>query len=297
MVDARAMRAETKGTIAVALAACGWGTWALFLRGAGLPAAWTSVLILSVIALASLGPALLRRGPRRAPALFALLALAAATEAGNYLFYFGALARGPIAIAVLTHYLAPVVVAALAPVVLREPLGRRTPLSLVASLCGLSLLVLGGGGLSGAALPAAIFGATSALFYGANTIVSKKLLGPFSNAELLSYHCALAALLLALVTRDPLPPWRAFLWAPLAGAIVLGAGGGALFYAGLRAIPSQRAAVLTYLEPLVAAIVGAAAFGERLGLAGIAGGALILAGGAAVALSPMEDTEKTTLGM
>ena len=287
------MRAATKGTLQVALAAGGWGTWALFLRPAGLPASWTSVLILSVIALAALAPALARRGGRRSLSLWALLALAAATDAGNYVFYFGALSRGPIAVAVLTHYLAPVVVAALAPLLLREPLGKRTPWSLAASLCGLALIVLGGEGLSGAALPAALFGAASALFYGVNTLVSKKLLGPFSSAELLAYHCALAAGLLALVTHDPLPPWRAFVWAPLAGALLLGAGGGALFYAGLRAIPSQRAAVLTYLEPLVAALVGAVAFGERLGAAGLAGGALILAGGAAIALAPVEDTEKT----
>jgi drug/metabolite transporter (DMT)-like permease len=44
--------------------------------------------------------------------------------------------------------------------------------------------------------------------------------------------------------------------------------------------------VLTYLEPLVAALVGYFFFAEPLGPAGLVGGALIIAGGAAVALSP-----------
>ncbi len=287
------MRRDLRGTLAVALSACGWGTWALFLRGHGLPPSWQSVLILCVMAVASLPAALSRRGPRRPPAVWGLLLLAAATEAGNFFFYFSALDRGPIAVAVLTHYLAPVVVAACAPFFLREPLGRRTPWALFASLAGLALLVLGGG-VSGAALPAAILGATSALFYGANTLVSKKLLGPLSNAELLSYHCALSALLLALLAREPVPPLRAFVWLPLVGALCIGAGGGALYYAGLRVIPAQRASVLTYLEPLVAAMVGAIAFGERLGAAGLVGAALILAGGAFLVFAPVDDTQEKT---
>ena len=286
------MRSDLRGTLAVAAAACGWGTWALFLRGHGLPPSWQSVMILSVMALASLPAALSRRGPRRATSVWAFLLLAAATVAGNFILYFSALDRGPIAVAVLTHYLAPVVVAACAPFFLREALGRRTPWALFGSLTGLALLVLGGG-VTGAALPTAVLGGASALFYGANTLVSKKLLGPLTGAELLSYHCALSAALLALLSREPLPPLRGFLWLPLAGALVIGAGGGALYYAGLRAIPAQRAAVLTYLEPLVAALVGAIAFGERLSAAGLAGAALILASGAWVALAPVDDTEAT----
>jgi DME family drug/metabolite transporter len=297
-------RRDLRGTLAVAAAACGWGTWALFLRGHGLPPAWQSVLILSVIALASLPAALLRRGPRRPLAIWGLLLLAALTECGNYLFYFSALDRGPIAVAVLTHYLAPVVVAAFAPLLLREPLGRRTPWALLASLAGLSLLVLGQVfGAGGAAGPAALlgaasalfYGAASALFYGANTLVSKKLLGPLADAELLSYHCALSALLLAAFAPYPPPGLRAFLWLPLAGALLVGAAGGALYYAGLRVIPAQRASVLTYLEPLVAAVVGALVFGERLGAAGLLGAALILGGGVFIVLAPVEDTENKTL--
>src|SRR5438128_353670 len=133
MLDARRSLA---GTFLVAAAAAGWGTWALFLRGHGLPPAWQSVMILTVIAviwLPSAAVASVRRG-RRSRMAWMLLGAAALTDAGNYLCYFGALDRGPIALAVLTHYLAPVVVAVLAPVLLRESLTRRTAWSLAASL-------------------------------------------------------------------------------------------------------------------------------------------------------------------
>jgi drug/metabolite transporter (DMT)-like permease len=278
---------SSTGTLLVALAAAGWGTWALFLRGSSVPPAWQSVLILSVIGLAALPPALLRRGQRRRFAAWALLGVAAVTDAGNYICYFGALSRGPIALAVLTHYLAPVVVAGLAPAVLREPLSKRTMAALGISLIGLMLLVLGDGGLPRAALWTAVLGAISALFYGANTLVTKKLFADFSPAEVLSYHCLLAALLVALSAGEPPPPPGAFLWSPLCGALLLGACGASLFYAGLRWIPAQRAAVLTYLEPVVAALVGALFFAEQLGPAGIAGAALVLGGGVAVALAPV----------
>ena len=119
--------------------------------------------------------------------------------------------------------------------------------------------------------------------YGAIVLLSKRLLPEFSGPELLSYHCAASALLLLPLAGAPPDP-RLFLGRTLIGAALLGGIGGALFYLGLSRIPAQRAAVLTYLEPLVAALVGALAFGEALGPTGMTGAALILIAGAAVAV-------------
>jgi len=121
------MRSFWLGTAAVCAAAGGWGLWALFLRGSGLPPAWQSVLILSVIALLWLAPALSPRGRpttlARPPRRWLDLGLLGAADAGNYLLYFAAVDRGPLALAVLTHYLAPVLVALAAPAFLGERLG------------------------------------------------------------------------------------------------------------------------------------------------------------------------------
>ena len=280
-------KAPVRGTIFVALSATGWGTWALFLRNHGLPPGWQSVMILCVVALSWLPAALrdTRRAARRSGAAWAVLAASALTDAANYLTYFGALDRGPIALAVLTHYLAPLVVAGLSPLLLSEKLTLRTQVCLAASLGGLALLVLGDGGLPRASAVTAAVGAMSALFYGLNTLFTKKALGSFSIPEAISYHCLAAAVLVAPFAGAP-PGAGAFLWSPLAGAFLVGACGAACFYAGLRLIPANRAAVLTYLEPLVAAIVGWLAFHEPLGPAGLAGGGLIIAGGIAVAVQP-----------
>ena len=273
------------GTACVALAAMGWGTWSLFVRGRGLPAAWESVMILVVIGAASLPGALLSasRSPRRPARAWLRMGALGIVDAGNYVCYFAAIERA-VGVGVLTHYLAPVLVAALAPIYLREPPGRRTPLALGGAVAGLVLLVLGGDRLGGAALPAAAFGAASAFFYAGNTLISKKLFAQFTPAEALSFHSFIAAIVLAVLARDALPPLRMFLFAPLAGALLAGTVCGWLYYVGLRLIPAQRAAVLTYLEPLVGTVVGAVAFGERLGAPGLLGAALVLVSGAAVAL-------------
>ena len=296
-VPATASR-DLPGTLLVALAAGGWGTWSLFLRGSGLQPSWQSVLILVVITVGSLPAALLGARPHaraRAPSLWWMLVVLGLLDAGNYVLFFSAIDRGPVGVAVLCHYLAPVVVAALAPWFLGERLGKRTPLALAASLCGLGLLVLGGGGLSGDALPAALLGAASAFFYGGIILVSKRLLPDFSGAELLAYHCAVSALVLGLLALapagvpgagGPLPALASFGGRPLVGAVLLGVIGAQVFYVGLRRIPAQRAAVLSYFEPLVAAAVGVLAWGERLRPMGIAGGLLICAGGVVVALQP-----------
>jgi drug/metabolite transporter (DMT)-like permease len=273
------------GTLAVAAAACGWGLWALFLRGSGVAPPWQSVLILGVITLAWAIPALRDgRGRARPLRLWALLGALAVLDAGNYVLFFAAVDRGPIAVAVLTHYLAPVVVAALAPALLAEPLGRRTLPALAVSLGGLALLLAGGPGPRPDPVTA-LLGAGSALFYGGNTLLAKRLLRDFSVAEVLCWHSALSALLL-LPLAGPPPPLHALSGRPLLGALLAGAGGGALYCAGLQRIPAQRAAVLTYAEPLVASLVGALAFGERLGAAGVVGAALIVGGGLWVALQP-----------
>jgi drug/metabolite transporter (DMT)-like permease len=286
------------GLLLVGTAAVGWGTWTLFLRGSGIAPSWQSILILLVVGVVSLPLALRGRARphalRRRTPLWLLLGLLGLLDAGNYICFFTAVHRGPIAVAVLTHYLAPVITAVLAPLFLGEPLSRRTPPALLCALAGLFLLVSGSGGLSGAALPAALFGGASALFYGVNTIVGKKLLLDFSPAEVLSYHSFVAALALLPLAEGGPPPLHLILWRPLAGALFIGYGCGALFLAGLRRVPAQRGAVLTYLEPLVASAVGALAFHESLAPPSIAGGALILAGGAAIVLETVREPDESS---
>jgi drug/metabolite transporter (DMT)-like permease len=57
-----------------------------------------------------------------------------------------------------------------------------------------------------------------------------------------------------------------------------------LYYTGLKHAQASRAVLVATLEPVVALLLAALVIGERLGLAGLAGSALVLAGAVTSAL-------------
>jgi drug/metabolite transporter (DMT)-like permease len=286
-----AFGAAALGYALVAAAACAWGTWPLILRPAEkiapIPPALESCLVLVALTLMSAPVALRdRRSVTRArsPSDWLGIGWIGVADAMNVYLFFAAYQRTSVAIAVLTHYLAPIFVALAAPFALKERADGRTYVAVAIAFGGLVLLLAPWDAearptdVAGAAL-----GAGSAVFYASNVIANKKLLA-FSASELVFYHGFVSLPILAALVP-------AGLWWTLgtrAGAIVAvgslgpGALAGLIFVWGLRRIPASHASTLTLLEPLVAVIVGALAYGETLGARGVAGGALILAGAALV---------------
>ena len=158
----------------VALAAFGWGTWPLFLRHAeeggqagGIPPSLEAAVAMALLTL--MAGALVLRDRLRVRATrgdWMKIAFLGVADALNVILFFAAYQRTSVAIAVLTHYLTPVLVALAAPVFLGEPRRRLTFVAVFASFGGLLLLLAPwsatrhAGDLVGAGL-----GAASALFY------------------------------------------------------------------------------------------------------------------------------------
>lgn len=272
---------RVRAAFAVGGAAASWGLWSLFTRPAQLPSA-TAGLIVFV----AMGVIMLPSAWRAAPIVWTsqarwLLAANAALDALNLLTFFAAMDHTTVAIAVLTHYLAPVLIALTAPWIDRQRVAGALPAAVVA--VGGLVLVLepwrGGGAPFGAVL-----GATSALAYAGNVFAVRRLGVSIGAARAVSYHSWGAALLMlpfALASGGS-PTVAGLAWLVL-GAIVLGAIAGAAFVWGVAVIGSAPAAMLTYLEPLVAVAIGAAVWGEPLGRFAVVGGALVLGSGAYVA--------------
>lgn len=285
--------------VQVAAAAMLWGTWSLFLRPANVDPLWTSPILLSVVVIVA-GPLLLRksaRGPETAPPRarreWGWMALLGVLDAGNVLCFFAAMGVTTIAVAVLSHYLAPVFVALLAPSMLHTPREKRAvPLAMIA-LVGLVLVLepwrLDATTTIGRPMLGASLGASSAVFYAANVIVTKRMGNRFTAEEQLVWHSVVSALLLgavAVVWRAPLPDAHGMRLVLLAGAIV-GASAGLLFLYGLRRIPAEHAGMLCFLEPLTAVIVAWLAWHETPGTIAMLGGILVAAAGASsVARAP-----------
>jgi len=274
-----------RGAALVAAAAFLWGLWPLFLKHTELPGYAAGFTAMAVVSLTALPVMLLRRGKRSTRrALLALLGVGA-TDAGNVALYFGAVDRGPVAVAVLTHYLAPLLVCFGAPLFLHEKWSKRALIATPVVL-GALWLVVTGGAVHELAWATAALGAGSAFFYAANVLCSKAAAESFAPFEVVALHAPVAALCLLLVFREnALPHQLDFgLAGVLLGSVVCGLLATVFFNLGLRRVSSPVAGVFTYLEPITAAAVGVLFFREALGPWRIVGAAVVLACGAWVAL-------------
>jgi len=269
------------GVAQCAMAACAWGTWALFLRPTGLPGTASAPILLLLIG-ASLLPAipLDRVTPRWDRTSLALLAVFAVTDAVNCGAYFMAMSVTTLGVAVLSHYLAPLLVALFSPLIDGERVPGARLAALVAT-CGLALVLEPWRGGEDGRMLGASLGALSAVGYAGNIFAVKRLSDRVGPARAVSFHAPLSALLLLpFMPFGELRALDARSWMLLVvSGILLGGWAGLLFTRGLRVIGPTRAAALAFLEPLVAVIVGALAFGEAIGAATAVGTLLVVASG------------------
>ncbi len=275
-----------------------WGSIALLVRATD---AHPTVIVFWRVAFAALAigaylalkgrlgelPALPGRTKARIAAMGVLLAL-------NWVLFLGALTLTKVAVAVLLGYLGPVFVAVLNPIVSRQPFDRRIALPLVLAMAGTALIVGpqdfsldDGRHLLGAGLALA-----SSFTYAVLIVFVKRLLrGIPASTYMLGEYLVAAAVLLpaALLLTGPV---GAVEWAALATlGIVHTAFTGALFLTGLRLVPADRAAILTYAEPVSAVAFAALLLGERASTTTLLGGAAVVAAGVMVArLAPAATT-------
>jgi DME family drug/metabolite transporter len=271
------------GLLMVTLAAASWGTWSLFLRPTGLPATITSPIVVLVMGLVLLPAALRAPRARWDRATLGLLALYAATDALNILCFFAALGRTTVAVAVLTHYLAPILIALAAPRIDRVPSRGATPAAAFA-LVGLAIVLEPWRAPAAGAAAGAALGVASAFCYAANVIVVGRIAARIGTVRAMSYHSLLGAVAtapLALLGLDRVTGED--LARLVAGASTIGALSGVVFLFGLARVGAARAAVLTFAEPLVAVAVGALVWEEPLHATAALGGAMVLGAGIHVA--------------
>ena len=283
------------GSALVVAAAALWGCWSLAFKNAerlspSLSAATESAVVF-VVMLATMVPlsivsrarAVKRGVASNAPrptAAWALLLLLGVSDAANALCFFAAMQKTSVAVAVLTHYLTPLFVAALSPWVLQEPARRSTWGALLLALSGLVLLLRPWAAVGGDAtdLTGALLGASSAVFYAINVFLSKRLQDRFDAIEIASWPkvTSTVALVVVAVVSGGAKPEASALLVLVAGGLACGALPTMLFYAGLRRIPASQASVLTLVEPLVAVVLGVVVWGEALHPLGVVGGLCVL---------------------
>jgi len=133
-------RAYALGTIAVVAAASSWGLWSLFVRPAALPAMTFALVVFLVMGVVTLPAVAMEPAPLWSRRAYFLLVMNGLWDAANVLTFFAAMQETTVAVAVLTHYLAPVLVAVLAPYVDREHVRGAIPGAIIACV-GLALVL------------------------------------------------------------------------------------------------------------------------------------------------------------
>ncbi len=293
---------ERRGSLAITSAAVIWGFWGVAVHLADMDGALAGCISLFSIAIFAL-PTLPRRIPRGWLMWWPLLATGL-TDAANALLYFEALRRGPVPIAVLSHYLAPVLVALLSPLMLRaervtigasdgDRLGEaqrstrmvrqrpslRVLVALPIALVGLGLLLgeevlhLGAGAITGA------LGAASAFFYALQVLIQKRSGDVLTPAELIVWHALVSGFILLPFALQAPAPALGSAAIIIGSAAVGGAFAGSVFLWGLRHVAAAKAGVLTYIEPMVGVAAGALILGHHVPAWAPLGGVLILAAG------------------
>lgn len=195
-----------------------------------------------------------------------------------------ALTHVPVSIAVILSNTAPVFIALLALFWLREPLRRSTVLGMLLSFSGVLLLVLRGGGPSGAldlggVSAALLSGLTWAVF----TVGGRSLVTRYDPLHMVALAALVGALCLVPLTVL-LTPSATLAGSPavLAGGLYLGIVpvgiGYVLWYRALRRLRAAQAAAIQYLVPVWTVVIAVVWLGEPLTLPLLGGMLLVLAG-------------------
>ena len=285
------MSTPALGYALVAFAAASWGLWPLILRyaeGFGpVDATVWSAALMGVSTLATV-PSLARFEVTAAHrAKLRYVALLGVSNAANAWFFFQAYRTTSVALAICTHYLAPILVSLFAPFVNGEARHPRAVASAFIGFGGL-LLILNpwSAVLDRAALLGSAFGVASAFAYAANVFLNRRIGDTFTGAQITCLHGVVATLLLLLLTSKS--AWMntsaATLGVVAASGLTLGAASGIAFIVGLRFIPTAHAAVLTFAEPVVALILGVTLLGESLSARACLGAIAVVCAGVYVVL-------------
>lgn len=209
-----------------------------------------------------------------------LLLLSGVTMGVNWVLLFEAYKYTTVSVATLCYYFAPVIVMVLSPLLFKERLTAKQIICFSFSTVGLVMITgIGVGGASNNFLGIA-FGLSAAVFYASVVILNKKIKKVEGLPRtLLQFLSAIAVLLVYVIINGEfsLSKLDAGGWASLIAVGVLHTGFAyCLYFSSLKALSGQQAAILSYIDPLVAVIVSVTVLQETITIWQIAGGALIL---------------------
>lgn len=217
---------------------------------------------------------------------FVLLCLSGAAMGVNWILLFEAYNYTSVAAATLCYYLAPMFVVLASPLLLHERLTRRKLLCVCVALLGMVFVsgILQTGVSGSGEIRGILLGVGAAAFY-ASVILMNKCLGSVPAYERTIVQLGAAGIVLlpyVLITEIPMQLQLTKAALPMLLVVCILHTGVAymLYFGSLMHLKAQTAAILSYIDPLVAVALSALLLKEPMGLNGVIGAALVL--GAAI---------------
>ena len=199
----------------------------------------------------------------------------------NWILLFEAYRYTTVSVAALSYYFAPVIVTLVCPILFKEKMGAKQWICFVMSTIGI-VLITGIGDLSGSNrhFMGILFGLGAAVLYATVVLLNKFIKGVSGvHRTFLQFAAALLTLLpyVLLTSGFTLGNLDASGWISLLVVGIVHSGiAYCLYFSALKDIPGQEAAILSYIDPLVAVAVSVFVLGEQLTALQLIGGILIL---------------------
>lgn len=206
-----------------------------------------------------------------------LLLLSGGAMGINWILLFEAYRYTTVSTATLCYYFAPVIVTLLSPILFREALTPRQILCFAMATLGLVLItgVEGRGNLTGI-----LFGLGAAAFYAAVVLLNKYIRHTAGIQRTFLQFLATIVILIPYVAATggvTLSRLNSIGWVCLLVVGIFHTGiTYCLYFSSLKAIPGQSAAILSYIDPLVAVLISVTVLHEPLSWQQALGGTLIL---------------------
>lgn len=210
-----------------------------------------------------------------------LLLLSGVAMGFNWILLFQAYKYTTVSVATLSYYFAPVIVTVACPILFKERMGPKQWICFGMSTVGI-VLITGLGNLSTGSnhFIGILFGLGAACLYATVILINKFIQNVDGiHRTFLQFLAAILVLIpyVAATSGVTLQTMDGLGWVCLLTVGIVHTGiTYCMYFTSLRDIPGQKAAILSYIDPLVAVVVSVAVLDETMTLPQIIGGGLIL---------------------
>ena len=261
-----------------------FGTIGLFVKNISLPSGEIA-LYRAVLAAALIGLFLIvtrqKISFKKIKKELLLLLVSGGAMGFNWILLFESYNYTTVSVATLSYYFAPVIVTVLSPILFKEKMNTKKWLCFIMSTIGIFMITATGNMSEGSShLTGIIFGLGAACFYATVILLNKFI----KNVEgihrtFLQFIAAIAVLVPYVLLTDGinLGSLNSFgiINLLIVGLVHTGITY-CLYFSSLKELPGQKAAILSYIDPLVAVIISVAVLGEPITTIQTLGGILIL---------------------